>query len=158
MEFSDRRDADDVIIFLDGHDVSGIRIIVEFAKGMLICWIIGPLAKVANLFLPIAFMGSCKGGGGGGWRRPLLQLCMCEVFLICSLSLYVYNDVEQTPVVVVPNIQIVGNAFTELYYHILQQYLELVYRGFECFKDDQGQMVLCQQCKPWMTLITRSCR
>ncbi|KAI3909236.1 hypothetical protein MKW92_042641, partial [Papaver armeniacum] len=83
---------------------------------------------------------------------------MCEVFLICSLSLYVYNDVEQTPVVVVPNIQIVGNAFTELYYHILQQYLELVYRGFECFKDDQGQMVLCQQCKPWMTLITRSCR
>ncbi|KAI3884489.1 hypothetical protein MKX03_034829 [Papaver bracteatum] len=141
-------DADDVRIFLDGHDVSGIRIIVAFAKGMLIYWIIGHVAKVANLFLPVAFMGSCKGGGGGGWRRPLLH--MCGVFLICCLSLFMYNDVEQTPMVVVPNIQMVGNAFTEQYYHILHQYSELVYRGFESFKVDQGQMVLCQQYKTWM--------
>ncbi|OIV92127.1 hypothetical protein TanjilG_18699 [Lupinus angustifolius] len=34
VEFSDHRDADEAIYQLDGHDVDGSRLIVEFAKGV----------------------------------------------------------------------------------------------------------------------------
>ncbi|KAI3878084.1 hypothetical protein MKX03_014352, partial [Papaver bracteatum] len=50
-----RRDADDVRIFLDGHDVNGIRIIAEFAKGVVV---------------EVAGEGSCFNYGlDGHWAR-----------------------------------------------------------------------------------------
>ncbi|KAI3899812.1 hypothetical protein MKW92_036677, partial [Papaver armeniacum] len=137
MEFSDRRDADDLRIFLDGHDVDGIQIIVEFSKGMLIYWIIGPVAKVANLFLSITFRGHIKevvevdmvgscgevlmvtGIGIVKLETGGITSSICNVFLIFSLRLHVYNDVEQTPV----SAQVVGNVGQ--YYHILHQSPEL---------------------------------
>ncbi|KAI3873044.1 hypothetical protein MKX03_018665 [Papaver bracteatum] len=59
-------------------------------------------------------------------RIVLKASSMCEVFLIFSMCLYVYNDVEQIPVVVLPSAQVYGDAFVEQYYHILHQSPELV--------------------------------
>lgn len=38
QEFSDPRDADDARYYLDGRDIDGRRIIVEFAKGVSISY------------------------------------------------------------------------------------------------------------------------
>lgn len=38
QEFSDPRDADDARYYLDGRDIDGRRIIVEFAKGVSILY------------------------------------------------------------------------------------------------------------------------
>ena len=49
QEFSDPRDADDAQYNLDGREVDGSRIIVEFAKGVS-CWLVIRFLNDHNIF------------------------------------------------------------------------------------------------------------
>ena len=49
QEFSDPRDADDAQYNLDGREVDGSRIIVEFAKGVS-CWLVIRFLNDYNIF------------------------------------------------------------------------------------------------------------